>query len=95
VPSYQDIEIRLRHVEDKLDFVMSHARMKAAVTTGVVDSNGRPQAKVFEGSLKELYYLSRSLPVIDQEDAPPPAAEPVGASVSDLLSANIGEAARG
>ena len=69
--SYQDIYVRLNQVERMLDFVMSNARMKAAISSDVLDGNGRPITKVFEGSLKELYYLSQQLPVIDQ----PPVVE--------------------
>ena len=77
--SYQDIESRLRSVEDMLEFVMTTMRMKAAITTGVLDAQGKPQAKLFDGNMVEMYRLSKQLPVIEQSsEALPPVDEAVG-----------------
>lgn len=67
--SYQDLDSRLRSVEDKLQFVMQNMRMKAAITSGVIDSTGRPVIQnVFEGSLLELYHLHNQLPTLKESE---------------------------
>ncbi len=62
MPSYQDIEQRLKTLEHKIDFAMRTMRMQAMVTNGVLDANGQPQGKVFNASLLEMYHLSNQLP---------------------------------
>lgn len=70
--SYQDLDSRLHSIEDKLAFVMQNMRMKAAITSGVVDSNGRPVIQnVFEGSLLELYHLQNQMPLVKESDIDP------------------------
>lgn len=70
--SVQDLDSRLRSIEDKLSFVMNNMRMKAAITSGVVDSAGRPVIQnVFEGSLLELYHLQNQMPLVKESDIDP------------------------
>jgi hypothetical protein len=75
--SYQNIDTRLRVMEDMLLFVMSNMHMKAAISSGLTGPDGRPlPGKVVEGSLLDFYRASRSLPVVTQsENAPPPPVE--------------------
>ena len=70
MPSYQDLETRLRVVEDRLNFVMSSLRMKAASPNGLLNADGSPSYSVFEGSLLELYHMSNQLPVVKQTEEP-------------------------
>lgn len=58
--SYQDIESRLRSVEDRLTFVMRTFRMKAMIGTGIVNADGTPRGRMFDASLEELYHLANS-----------------------------------
>lgn len=51
-----DIYNRVRNIEKKLDFIMQNMHMKAAIRE---EAEGSEQ--VFEGSLKELYNLARSI----------------------------------
>jgi hypothetical protein len=66
-----DIAGRLKAVERKLDFIMNNMRMRAAVQSGILGPDGQPQKpKVFEGSLLELYHLSREIPTMKESDMP-------------------------
>jgi len=65
-----DVAGRVRLLERKLDFIMTNLRMKAALQTGVVDANGQPVIKTFDGSLLELYHLSREIATAAAEDLP-------------------------
>jgi hypothetical protein len=70
--SYQDLDSRVRSIEDKLSFVMQNMKMKAAVTSGVLDQTGRPVIEnVFNGTLLELYHLSRQLPTLTEDKVDP------------------------
>lgn len=76
--SYQDLESRTRTLEDMLGFLMSNMRMTAVVSSGVIGADGKPlPSKKFEGSLLELYRLSKAeaLPVENSltAEAPPVA----------------------
>ncbi len=53
--SYQDIESRLKTVEEKLEFVM--AAVRQPVTTGVVGLDGKP--KIVMLTLTEIFPLYR------------------------------------
>ena len=53
--SYQDIETRLRVVEDKLQFVMTALRMRGAIQGGLVGPDGQPQ--IVDRNLLEWYRL--------------------------------------
>lgn len=60
MPSYQDIEQRLRTVEDKVDFVMTTMRMRAILQSGILDPNGNPVGQqTFDGTMLEFYRLTR------------------------------------
>lgn len=69
MPSYQDIEMRLKVVEDKLDFVMKNFHAKGFQGNGLVNPDGSPQGKVIETDLLGLYHLSRqALKVVEAPD---------------------------
>lgn len=73
--SYQNIDTRLRVIEDMLLFVMSNMRMKAAISSGLTGPDGLPvPSRQFEGSLLDLYRATRSLgdPVRQSDDVAPP-----------------------
>jgi hypothetical protein len=59
--SYQDIDIRLKTVESKLDFIMNMMYMKAMVPSKVLDSAGNPTVNTVEGTANELYRLASQL----------------------------------
>ena len=67
---------RLGLLENKLDWMMNTMRMRAAVSSGVIDphTNEPVPARVFEGSMLELYYLQNALPTLTEADGnePPP-----------------------
>lgn len=70
--SYQDLDSRLRALEDKLAFVMQNMRMRAAITSGVLDRDGRPIIQnTFEGTLLELYHLQNQMPLVKESDIAP------------------------
>jgi hypothetical protein len=73
--SYQDLDSRVKTLEEMLGFLMSNMRMTATVSSGVLGADGKPQpSKKFEGSLLELYRLSRAeaLPTLNQSNAVAP-----------------------
>jgi hypothetical protein len=55
--SYQDIDIRLKVVEDKLKFLMQIGRVRGAATTGVLGPDGKPTVKVMDMSMEEVYRM--------------------------------------
>lgn len=57
-----DLAGRIKQVERKLNFIMDNMRMRAALQTGILGSDGKPVIKLFEGSLNELYAMSREIP---------------------------------
>lgn len=57
--SYQEIDTRLRVVEDLITFIAKNMRGKVIVHTGVVDPNGEPVTRVIDGSLLEIYQLAQ------------------------------------
>ena len=66
-----DIASRLRLVEKHLAFVMDSIRMRAGVVNnGILGPDGKPSVKVFEGSLRELYAMSRAMPTTTEADEP-------------------------
>lgn len=69
--SYQAIESRLRSVEDKLTFAMTAMRMKAALSTGLVGADGREQLRAFEGTLLDLYNMSRQVTTVAEAPGGP------------------------
>jgi len=54
--SYQDLETRLRVVEDKLDFVMR--MLPTPVASKTLDATGQRQVKMV--TMKDLYLLSKA-----------------------------------
>lgn len=78
--SYQDLDSRVKTLEDMLVFLMTNMRMTAVVSSGLAGPDGREvPARKFEGSLLELYRLSKAeaLPVENQSTSEPPAFEEV------------------
>lgn len=53
--SYQDIEVRLRVLEDKVEFFLGQFKVQKQTFTGLVDANGQPQVLVETQSLAEHY----------------------------------------
>ena len=69
----KSLEKRVGSLESKLKFLMTSMRMKAMLSTGMLDSTGKPIGKVFEGSMLELYHLSREIDQVESEaDSNPP-----------------------
>lgn len=58
----ESIVNRLGLVEQKLDWMMSRMRMKAVIANGILGSDGRPQGKVVEGSMLDLFNLEHGYP---------------------------------
>lgn len=76
--SYQDIDSRLRSVEEMLSFLMTNMRMTATVSSGVIGPDGKPvPSKKFEGSLLDMYRIAQAeaLPVVNQSEAEAPPTE--------------------
>lgn len=70
-----DIAGRLRAVEKKLDWIMDVSRMKVAISSGLAGPDGNPlPSRVFEGTLNEIYALTRVIPELRESDGavPPP-----------------------
>ena len=66
-----DFAHRLRQVEKHVAFIMDNIRMRAAVVNaGILGPDGQPTAKVFEGTLRELYAMSRAMPTTTEADEP-------------------------
>ena len=56
MPSYQDIETRLRVVEDKLNFLMDAMGQQSAEQTGMIDpTTNQPVIKVTRKTFNEIY----------------------------------------
>ena len=53
--SYQDIEGRLRVIEDKVSFLMKAGRGRLVIETGMVGPDNRPLQRIQEASLEDLY----------------------------------------
>ena len=67
--SYQQIDTRLAVLEDMIQFIMTTMRMKAVQTSGLTGPDGRPVGSTeFEGSLLDIYRLSRQMPVLRESD---------------------------
>lgn len=63
--SYQEIDTRLKVLEDMLKFVMTTSKMKGIIQSDVLQADGTPERKVLEGSLLDFYLLTKTenLPV--------------------------------
>ena len=67
--SYQNIDTRLAVLEDMLAFVMTQMRMRAVQSSSLSGPDGRPlPGNEFEGSLLDIYRLSRQMPVLRESD---------------------------
>jgi hypothetical protein len=62
--SYQEIDSRLRTVEDLLLFIANSMRMRAQVPATIIGAD--PQ--VIDANLLDLYRLSRQMPTVAQSD---------------------------
>jgi hypothetical protein len=70
MPSYQDIEIRLRTVEHKLEFIMNTIQLQVIMGNGLFDRNGQPLGERQQKSLLQMYHMAHQLgqpEVIDAE----------------------------
>lgn len=74
--SYQDIESRLRSVEEKLDWVMKQFTVQKREILPTLDPSGRPLVKVTTKSLLDLYFdiKTGSLEVV--QDPTDPSNDP-------------------
>lgn len=69
--SYQDIDIRLKRLEELVNFMASTIQMKAKIQgSGLVDADGRSTDKFIQGSMWDLFRFSRQIPVALQSDYP-------------------------
>lgn len=80
----ESIANRLGSVEHKLDWLMNTMKMRAAVSSGVIDPNtGQPvPSQVFEGTMLELYQLQNTLDTLKESDGhePPPIVKTNGST---------------
>ncbi len=68
-----DMAGRLRMVERKLSWLMDSMRMKVAISSGIMGPDGKPVAsRVMEGSLNEIYALTREIAQVNESDGVPP-----------------------
>ena len=68
-----DFALRLSRVEKKLAWMMTNMRMRAMISSGLRTANGDPvPTTTFEGTMEELYVLSKRHPTVTQADAEPP-----------------------
>lgn len=66
--SYQDIDSRLRTVEELLTFIATSMRMRGVVSNGLVGPDGQPQGRTIDGSMLDFYHMSKNLDVVKQSD---------------------------
>lgn len=57
--SYQDIDTRLKTLEQMVLFLMTSMRMKGMVSTGVLGPDGQPQGKVIDGTMLDFYRIAQ------------------------------------
>jgi hypothetical protein len=55
MPSYQDLETRMRTVEAKIDFIMRTMILQTVEQLPTLDANGQPMARATRKNLLELY----------------------------------------
>lgn len=72
-----DIYGRVKLLERKLNWLMDTMRMKVAISSGVLGADGQPvPSRVIDGSLNEIYALTRELPsALESDDIDPPPLE--------------------
>lgn len=58
--SYQEIESRLKTVEDMLGFVMTSMRMKGMISNGLLGPDGQPTGKILEETLLGWYRIVKA-----------------------------------
>jgi hypothetical protein len=69
VASYQDLESRVKSLEDKLEWVMATGQMVAMVESAILNPDGSKEpAKKVTGSLMSFYRLSRQAPIEEIEN---------------------------
>lgn len=81
-----DVAGRVRMLERKLNWLMNTMRMKAAVPTGLINPDGKPAFRVFEGSLLELFHLAKEMQTIQENEHDLPGD--VAPAVEAELTAN-------
>lgn len=87
--SYQDIDQRLRIIESKVNFIMTSQRVRAIVTTGLLDQQGNPVGQeTFNGTLLEFYHLTNQLDLINSGALVPPPTDtpaPIDAEFKEVV----------
>lgn len=69
--SYQDIDVRLKTLENMLLFVMTSTRMRGMISSGLLDQAGNPTGKIIEGTLLDFFRMSQAEGLLT-ESAPNP-----------------------
>lgn len=64
--SVQEMDMKIRVMEDILLFMAQNLRMKAVITNGLLGPDGKPSGKVFDGSMLEFYRMSKQMDVINE-----------------------------
>ena len=57
--SFQELDVRVKGIEDMLLFLMTATRMRAQVPTGLVGEDGVPISKWVEGTMLDFYKAAR------------------------------------
>ena len=84
--SYQDIESRLRSVEDKLDFIM--AAVRQPVGSGLVGPDGQPQVAMVQ--LGRIYKMWKRREIGPSVPIEKPASESVPDATGDSSPEIVG-----
>jgi hypothetical protein len=53
--SYQDIDVRLSVVEDKIDFILDQFKVQQMTPTGMFNDKGQPLTRIDIKTLKQVY----------------------------------------
>jgi hypothetical protein len=70
MPSYQDIESRLRTVESQINFVLTSSRVEVSRATGLIKPDGSSEIVKFVGNMKDIWRLSQQFPQDVMPDEP-------------------------
>jgi hypothetical protein len=63
MPSYQEVEQRLKVVEDKINFVMNTIQLTTVVATGLFDNQGQPVGDRKQMSLLQMYHMANDIQI--------------------------------
>lgn len=81
--SYQDIDVRLKVIEDKLEFLMRIMRGRVVAQTGMLDAAGKPITKIIDSSLLDMYRFAQQNGM--GVDNAPPTEQDVPSPEPDLV----------